>query len=70
VHWQGGENVVVMGEFLSSGGMMEHRLAIRCTEEDCVPVLEKTSGLMFNQDFFYGYSPERINLGDKTHKLP
>ena len=39
------------------------------TEEDCVPVLEKFSGLKFNQDFFCGYSPERINPGDKEHKL-
>lgn len=41
-----------------------------CTEEDCVPVLEKTSGLMFNQDFFCCYSPERVNPDDKTHRLP
>jgi UDP-N-acetyl-D-galactosamine dehydrogenase len=41
-----------------------------CTEEDCVPVLEEFSGLKFNQDFFCGYSPERINPGDKTHHLP
>ncbi len=40
-----------------------------CTEEDCVPVLEKTSGLTFNQDFFCGYSPERINPGDKKNTL-
>lgn len=40
------------------------------TEEDCVPVLEKYSGLKFNVDFFCGYSPERINPGDKTHRLP
>ncbi|MHB9022009.1 MAG: Vi polysaccharide biosynthesis UDP-N-acetylglucosamine C-6 dehydrogenase TviB [Halothiobacillus sp.] len=40
------------------------------TEEDCVPVLEKYSGLTFNTDFFCGYSPERINPGDKTHRLP
>lgn len=39
------------------------------TEEDCVPVLEKVSGLKFNQDFFCGYSPERINPGDKQHRL-
>ena len=39
------------------------------TEEDCVPVLERESGLKFNQDFFCGYSPERINPGDKTHRL-
>ena len=41
-----------------------------CTEEDCVPVLEKFSGLKFNCDFFCGYSPERINPGDKKHRLP
>ncbi len=40
-----------------------------CTEEDCVPVLEKFSGLKFNIDFFVGYSPERINPGDKVHTL-
>ncbi|HQP29803.1 MAG TPA: nucleotide sugar dehydrogenase, partial [Deltaproteobacteria bacterium] len=41
-----------------------------CTEEDCVPVLEQASGLRFNRDFFCGYSPERINPGDKAHRLP
>jgi UDP-N-acetyl-D-galactosamine dehydrogenase len=40
-----------------------------CTEEDCVPVLEKYSGLKFNQDFYCGYSPERINPGDKVNTL-
>lgn len=40
-----------------------------CTEEDCVPVLEKFSGLKFNTDFFCGYSPERINPGDKVNTL-
>ncbi len=40
-----------------------------CTEEECVPVLEKFSGLKFNKDFFCGYSPERINPGDKEHTL-
>jgi UDP-N-acetyl-D-galactosamine dehydrogenase len=39
------------------------------TEEDCIPVLEKVSGLTFNQDFFAGYSPERINPGDKLHTV-
>ena len=39
------------------------------TEEDCVPVLEKVSGMTFNKDFFVGYSPERINPGDKVHRL-
>lgn len=40
-----------------------------CTEEDCIPVLEKTSGLVFQKDFSVGYSPERINPGDKVHTL-
>lgn len=40
-----------------------------CTEEVCVPILEKVSGLSFNQDFFCGYSPERINPGDKVNTL-
>ena len=40
-----------------------------CTEEDCVPVLEQSSGLKFNEGFFCGYSPERINPGDKQHRL-
>ena len=40
-----------------------------CTEEDCVPVLEKESGFKFKSDFFIGYSPERINPGDKNHTL-
>ncbi len=41
-----------------------------CTEEDCVPVLEQVSGLTLNRDFTVGYSPERINPGDKEHRLP
>ena len=41
-----------------------------CTEEICVPLLEQGSGLRFNEDFFVGYSPERINPGDKAHRLP
>lgn len=40
-----------------------------CTEEECVPVLEKFSGLKYNQDFYCGYSPERINPGDKEHRV-
>ena len=40
-----------------------------CTEEVCVPILERVSGLDFNQDFFCGYSPERINPGDKDKSL-
>ncbi len=41
-----------------------------CTEEVCVPILERSSGLTFNVDFFCGYSPERINPGDKEHRSP
>lgn len=41
-----------------------------CTEEVCIPVLEKSSGLVYNKDFFVGYSPERINPGDDKHPLP
>ena len=40
------------------------------TEEFCVPIIEKGSGLKMNEDFFVGYSPERINPGDKEHRLP
>ncbi|MEJ6013883.1 Vi polysaccharide biosynthesis UDP-N-acetylglucosamine C-6 dehydrogenase TviB [Corynebacterium sp. H127] len=40
------------------------------TEEECVPLIEEVSGLKFNKDFYAGYSPERINPGDKTHRLP
>ena len=40
------------------------------TEEECIPILEKVSGLRFNEDFFAGYSPERINPGDHEHRLP
>lgn len=40
------------------------------TEEECVPIIEEVSGLKFNEDFFAGYSPERINPGDKVHRLP
>jgi len=41
-----------------------------CTEEDCIPIMEEISGLTFNKDFKVGYSPERINPGDKEHTLP
>jgi UDP-N-acetyl-D-galactosamine dehydrogenase len=41
-----------------------------CTEEICVPILERRSGLKFNRDFYAGYSPERINPGDREHRLP
>jgi UDP-N-acetyl-D-galactosamine dehydrogenase len=60
-----------VGKVLKKGDIVIYESTVYpgCTEEDCVPVLEKFSGLKFNQDFFCGYSPERINPGDKTHRL-
>lgn len=60
-----------IGKFLKSGDIVIYESTVYpgCTEEDCVPVLEKASGLMFNVDFFCGYSPERINPGDKVNTL-
>jgi UDP-N-acetyl-D-galactosamine dehydrogenase len=61
-----------VGKVLKVGDIVIYESTVYpgCTEEDCVPVLEKFSGLKFNQDFFCGYSPERINPGDKAHRLP
>jgi UDP-N-acetyl-D-galactosamine dehydrogenase len=61
-----------VGKVLKVGDIVIYESTVYpgCTEEDCVPVLEKFSGLKFNQGFFCGYSPERINPGDKTHRLP
>jgi UDP-N-acetyl-D-galactosamine dehydrogenase len=61
-----------VGRVLKEGDIVIYESTVYpgCTEEDCVPVLENFSGLKFNQDFFCGYSPERINPGDKTHRLP
>ncbi|MEP7348390.1 MAG: Vi polysaccharide biosynthesis UDP-N-acetylglucosamine C-6 dehydrogenase TviB [Sphingorhabdus sp.] len=61
-----------VGAVLSPGDIVIYESTVfpGCTEEVCVPVLEKQSGLTFNEDFFCGYSPERINPGDKTHRLP
>lgn len=60
-----------IGSVLKSGDLViyESTTYPGCTEEDCVPVLEKYSKLKFNQDFFCGYSPERINPGDKVNTL-
>ena len=60
-----------VGKVLKKGDMVVYESTVYpgCTEEDCVPILEKESGLTFNQDFFCGYSPERINPGDKEHTL-
>ena len=61
-----------VGQVLKAGDIVIYESTVYpgCTEEDCVPVLEKFSSLKFNQDFFCGYSPERINPGDKAHRLP
>jgi len=60
-----------IGQVLKSGDIVIYESTVYpgCTEEDCVPILEKVSGLKFNQDFFAGYSPERINPGDKEHRV-
>jgi UDP-N-acetyl-D-galactosamine dehydrogenase len=60
-----------VGKVLKKGDIVIYESTVYpgCTEEDCVPVLEKQSGLKFNQDFFCGYSPERINPGDKEHRV-
>ena len=60
-----------VGKVLKAGDIVIYESTVYpgCTEEDCVPVLEKFSGLKFNQDFFCGYSPERINPGDKEHRI-
>jgi UDP-N-acetyl-D-galactosamine dehydrogenase len=60
-----------VGKFLKKGDTVIYESTVYpgCTEEDCVPVLEKASGLKFNTDFFCGYSPERINPGDKVNTL-
>jgi UDP-N-acetyl-D-galactosamine dehydrogenase len=60
-----------VGKALKKGDLVIYESTVYpgATEEDCVPVLEKSSGLKFNQDFYCGYSPERINPGDKEHKL-
>lgn len=61
-----------VGRVLKKGDLVIYESTVYpgATEEDCVPVLERVSGLTFNRDFFAGYSPERINPGDKTHRLP
>jgi len=61
----------MIGQVLKKGDLVIYESTVYpgCTEEDCVPVLEKQSGLTFNQDFFCGYSPERINPGDKVNTL-
>ncbi|SDH17473.1 UDP-N-acetyl-D-galactosamine dehydrogenase [Pseudomonas benzenivorans] len=60
-----------IGEVLKKGDIVIYESTVYpgATEEDCVPVLERISGLKFNIDFFAGYSPERINPGDKEHRV-
>ena len=60
-----------VGAVLKKGDVVIYESTVYpgATEEDCIPVLEKVSGLIFNKDFFAGYSPERINPGDKKHTL-
>jgi UDP-N-acetyl-D-galactosamine dehydrogenase len=60
-----------VGKVLKCGDVVIYESTVYpgCTEEDCVPVLEKHSGFKFNKDFFCGYSPERINPGDKEHRV-
>jgi UDP-N-acetyl-D-galactosamine dehydrogenase len=63
---------MAVGRALKKGDVVIYESTVYpgATEEVCVPVLEQQSGLKFNQDFFCGYSPERINPGDKEHRLP
>lgn len=60
-----------VGKILKKGDVVIYESTVYpgATEEDCVPILEKCSGLKFNKDFFCGYSPERINPGDKEHRI-
>ena len=61
----------MIGGILKKGDLVifESTVYPGCTEDDCVPVLEKNSGLILNKDFFVGYSPERINPGDKVNSI-
>jgi UDP-N-acetyl-D-galactosamine dehydrogenase len=60
-----------IGKVISKGDIVVYESTVYpgCTEEDCIPVIEKSSGMKFNVDFFAGYSPERINPGDKEHTV-
>lgn len=60
-----------LGKLLRPGNVVVYESTVfpGCTEEVCVPILEQVSGLKFNQDFYCGYSPERINPGDKEHRV-
>lgn len=60
-----------VGKVIAKGDIVVYESTVYpgVTEEECLPVIEKTSGLVFNKDFFAGYSPERINPGDKLHTV-
>jgi len=60
-----------VGQVIGRGDIVIYESTVYpgATEEDCIPVIEEVSGLKFNQDFFAGYSPERINPGDKEHRV-
>lgn len=62
----------LIGQNLKKGDVVIYESTVYpgATEEDCVPILEQESNLKFNTDFYVGYSPERINPGDKNHRLP
>lgn len=62
----------MIGSHLKRGDIVVYESTVYpgATEEECVPILERQSGLKFNVDFFCGYSPERINPGDRAHRLP
>ncbi|MGB3498706.1 Vi polysaccharide biosynthesis UDP-N-acetylglucosamine C-6 dehydrogenase TviB [Rhodanobacter lindaniclasticus] len=60
-----------LGQVLKRGDIVVYESTVYpgCTEEVCIPILERVSGLVYNRDFFAGYSPERINPGDKQHRV-
>jgi UDP-N-acetyl-D-galactosamine dehydrogenase len=61
----------LVGKVISRGDVVIYESTVYpgCTEEVCIPIIEKVSGLKYNQDFYAGYSPERINPGDKSHRI-
>jgi len=61
----------MLGSVINAGDIIIYESTVYpgATEEECIPIVEKVSGLKFNQDFFAGYSPERINPGDKEHRV-
>jgi UDP-N-acetyl-D-galactosamine dehydrogenase len=61
----------LVGQFISPGNVVVYESTVYpgCTEEVCLPIVEQQSGLLFNRDFFAGYSPERINPGDKERRV-